>query len=73
MKWVNSSSQHQPDALTPAIQSPRQNLLHNISLAVWMGTSDVSIESAYPGALLTYQSSNQYTTRIRGDSLPLCT
>ena len=44
MKWVNSSSQDQPDALTPATQSPRQSLLQNISLAVWMGTSDVSID-----------------------------
>lgn len=44
MKWVNSSSQDQPDALTPATQSPRQSFLQNISLAVWMGTSDVSID-----------------------------
>ena len=44
MKWVNSSSQDQLDALTPTTQDRRDNFLQKFSLTLWMGTSDLTID-----------------------------
>ena len=47
MKWDNSSSQDQLDALRPTTHGWRQSLLRNLSLTAWMGTSDLSIDRCF--------------------------
>ena len=44
MKWINSSSQHEFNTLTPTIQDRRSSFLRSFKLTFWMGTSDLSID-----------------------------